>query len=206
MGRCPQQNCSESFSDIKDLCLHYGGFPHAKVIGLLFNSFDISVSQNGKENKCELSDLKKKITEKEEELARLKSSHMNHLTVKDEVIEDQKKKVENLTSKLQEKEAKLESQDAQIKDHERSLKENGQKVKVQESKLTELIVKLNNQATKLKNQATNLKNQETKIRDQNAKLKKGEAKMTEKLIEIEQLQDDLKEKTIALHKVEESKS
>ena len=204
--RCPQQNCSESFSDIRDLCLHYGGFPHAKVIGLLFNSIDISVSQNGKENKCELSDLKKKITEKEEELARLKSSHMNHLTVKDEEIEDQKKKVENLTSKLQEKEAKLKSQDAQIKDHERSLKEIGQKVKVQESKLTEVVVKLNNQATKLKNQATNLKNQETKIRDQNAKLEEGEAKMTEKLIVIEQLQNELKEKNIALKKVEESKS
>ena len=204
--RCPQKNCSESFSNIKDICLHYGGFPHAKVIGLLFNSIDISVSQNEKENKCELSDLKKKITEKEEELARLKSSHMNHLTVKDEVIEDQKKKVDNLTSKLQEKEAKLKSQDAQIKDLEGRLKENGQKVKVKESKLTEVVVKLNNQATKLKNQATNLKNQETKIRDQNAKLKEGEAKMTEKLIEIEQLQNELKEKNIALNKVEESKS
>ena len=231
--RCPQKNCSESFSNIKDICLHYGGFPHAKVIGLLFNSIDISMSQNGKENKCELSDLKKKITEKEEELSRLKSSHIIHLTVKDEEIEDQKKKVENLSSKLQEKEARLKSQDAKIKDHERRLKENGRKVKVQESKLNELVEKLNNQATKLKNQ-------ETKIRDQDLKLKEEEAKITEKLrekethdipkevfeaqeekfknqevklkcklneakLQIEQLQIKLKEKNIAMNKADESK-
>ena len=231
--RCPQKNCSESFSNIKDICLHYGGFPHAKVIGLLFNSIDISMSQNGKENKCELSDLKKKITEKEEELSRLKSSHIIHLTVKDEEIEDQKKKVENLSSKLQEKEARLKSQDAKIKDHERRLKEDGRKVKVQESKLNELVEKLNNQATKLKNQ-------ETKIRDQDLKLKEEEAKITEKLrekethdipkevfeaqeekfknqevklkcklneakLQIEQLQIKLKEKNIAMNKADESK-
>ena len=231
--RCPQKNCSESFSNIKDICLHYGGFPHAKVIGLLFNSIDISMSQNGKENKCELSDLKKKITEKEEELSRLKSSHIIHLTVKDEEIEDQKKKVENLSSKLQEKEARLKSQDAKIKDHERRLKENGRKVKVQESKLNELVEKLNNQATKLKNQETKIRNQELKLKEEETKITeklrekethdipkevfeaqeekfknqevKLKCKLNEAKLQIEQLQIKLKEKNIAMNKADESK-
>ena len=196
--RCPQQNCSESFSDIKDMCLHYGGFPHAKVIGLLFNTTDISVSQKEKEDKSKISVLKKKITEKEEELARLKSSHMNHLTVKDEEIEDQKRKVENLTLQLQEKEDKLKSQDAKLKDQERRLKETGAKVKGQETKLNELVVKLNLQATKLKNQ-------DTKIKDQDLKLKEGETMMTEKLKEKETQDVQLREKMKECFDVQEEK-
>ena len=196
--RCPQQNCSESFSDIRDICLHYGGAPHAKVIGFLFNSAEISVSQNGKEDRSKISDLTKKLAEKEEELKRLKSSHMNHLTVKDEEIDDQKKKVEILTSKLQETEAKSKSQDAQLKDLEKRLTEKGAKSKYQEKNLNELVVKMNNQEIKLKNQ-------EMKIRDQYAKIKEVEAEMKGKLKDNEQLQNELKEKNIAMKKVEESK-
>ena len=90
--KCPKENCAKTFSHMKDAALHYGGFPHAKVIGLLFTSNDLCMSH--KKNELEIL--------KETEI--MKNNFEAQLKDRNELLNLERKKVELLNSNLKENE------------------------------------------------------------------------------------------------------
>ena len=130
---CPVENCRETFSDLKLLSLHYGGFPHARVILLqhmrneniskIFRMFDGMDSEILGQKK-QLEEIKKKrrqdkskIRDLEKKLADFQKSEE---TEKEDKEDEKVKVLIEQNCKLQQKvENLLEEKKAASEDHKK---------------------------------------------------------------------------------------
>eukprot|EP00090_Calanus_glacialis_P009707 TRINITY_DN18098_c0_g1_i1.p1 TRINITY_DN18098_c0_g1~~TRINITY_DN18098_c0_g1_i1.p1 ORF type:complete len:952 (+),score=204.66 TRINITY_DN18098_c0_g1_i1:41-2896(+) len=58
---CPVRSCGKKCTNVKDLILHYGAIPHAKVVSLVFDASGDNVKQLREDNAMKISSLEKEL-------------------------------------------------------------------------------------------------------------------------------------------------